>query len=43
MKLLIAMAVLVLWLFFPVKRVVRFWRRRRDIHEAEKYSRTLFR
>jgi len=43
MKLLFAVAVLAVWLFFPLKRVVRFWRRRRAIREAEKYSRTLFR
>jgi hypothetical protein len=43
MKVLIAVTVLVVWLFFPVKRVVRYLRRRRDIQEAEKYSKTLFR
>jgi hypothetical protein len=41
MKLLIAIALITLWLFFPVARVVRFWRRRRAMHEAEKYSKTL--
>jgi cbb3-type cytochrome oxidase subunit 3 len=43
MKLLIAIAVLALWLFFPVKWVKSFWRRRRAIREAEKYSKTLLR
>jgi len=43
MKLLMAVAVLAVWLFFPVKRFVRFWRRRRAMHEADKYSKTLFR
>jgi len=42
MKLLIALVVIALWLFFPMKRVVRFWRRRRAMHEADKYSKTLF-
>jgi len=42
MKLLIALAVIARWLFFPVKQVVRFWRRRRAIREADKYSKTLF-
>jgi hypothetical protein len=42
MRLLIAVAVITLWLFFPVARVVRFWRRRRAMHEADTYSKTLF-
>jgi hypothetical protein len=43
MKLVIAVVLLALWLFFPVKWVLRLWRRRRAIHEADKYSDTLFR
>jgi hypothetical protein len=43
MKLLIAVVVLAIWLFFPVRQVVRFWRRRRAIREADRYSKTLFR
>jgi hypothetical protein len=43
MKLWIAMAVIVLWLVFPSKLVVRFWRRRRAIREADKYSKNLLR
>jgi len=43
MKSLIAIVVVLLWLFFPVQCVVRLWRRRRAIREADKYAKTLFR
>jgi hypothetical protein len=42
MKLLIAIAVITLWLFFPVRRFVVLWRRRRAMHEAARYSKKLF-
>jgi hypothetical protein len=41
MKLLIGIALIALWVLFPFKFVVRFWRRRRAIHEADKYSKKL--
>jgi hypothetical protein len=41
MKLLIAIALIALWLLFPFKLVVQFWRRRRAIREADTYSKTL--
>jgi len=42
MKVLIAVAVIALWLFFPVNRLVAYWRRRRSIREADRYSKALF-
>jgi len=42
MKVLIAVAVIALWLFFPVRRVVTDWRRRRAMREATRYSKALF-
>jgi hypothetical protein len=43
MKALIAVVVVLLWLFFPVQWLVRLRRRRRAIREADKYAKTLFR
>jgi hypothetical protein len=42
MKSLIAIVVVLLWLFFPVQWLVRFWRRRRAMREADRYAKTLF-
>jgi cbb3-type cytochrome oxidase subunit 3 len=41
MKLLIAVVLILLWLFFPVKYAVRWWRRWQAKREAANYSRTL--
>jgi hypothetical protein len=41
MKLLIAIAVFLLWLFFPAKHAVRWWHRWQAKREAANYSRTL--
>jgi hypothetical protein len=41
MKLAIAIALVVLWLFFPATHAMRWWRRWKFRREAAKYSRTL--
>jgi len=41
MKLLIAIAVFLLWLFFPAKHTARRWRRWQAKREAANYSTTL--
>jgi hypothetical protein len=41
MKLLIAILLILLWLFFPVKYTARWWRRWQAKREAANYSRTL--
>jgi len=43
MKALIALVVVLLWLLFPVQPLIKFWRRRRAIREADRYEKTLFR
>jgi len=42
MKVLIAIALILLWLFFPYQTVVRRWHRWQAKREADKYSKTLF-
>jgi Tfp pilus assembly protein FimT len=41
MKLLIAVALIAVWLLFPFHLVAQYWRRRRAIREADKYSKSL--
>jgi hypothetical protein len=43
MKSVIAIVVVLLWLFFPVQWIAKVWRRRRAIREADRYSKSLFR
>jgi len=43
MKALIALGVVLLWLFFPVQSLIKLWRRRRAIREADRYEKSLFR
>lgn len=42
MKLLIALTLFLLWLFFPAQLAVRWWRRWHAKREAANYSKTLF-
>jgi len=42
MKSMIAIVAVLLWLFFPVRWMERFWRRRLAIREADRYAQTLF-
>jgi hypothetical protein len=42
MKVLIAIALIVLWLFFPAGPLVRRWHRWQAKREAGKYSQMLF-
>lgn len=42
MKVLIAIVLIVLWLFFPYQPLVRRWHRWQAKREADKYSRMLF-
>jgi len=43
MKFVIAIALVLVWLFFPATQTLRWWRRWRARREAANYSRTLLR
>jgi len=42
MKVLVAIGLILLWLFLPYQPLVRHWRRWQAKREAGKYSQTLF-